>query len=105
LLRANGEVEKLDPTATMLGAFSKWECGEGESELRCGDTLLLYSDGVTEAGADSGDEFGEDRLIHALKVNQWQPAESLVQAIVDDVNEFSGSARSDDVTVVALRGI
>ena len=105
LLRANGELEKLDTTATMLGAFSKWECGEGESELRCGDTLLLYSDGVTEAGADSGDEFGEERLIHALKVNQWQPAESLVQAIVDDVNEFSGSARSDDVTVVALRGI
>jgi len=44
-------------------------------------------------------------LIHALRVNQSQPAESLVQAIVDDVNEFSGAARSDDVTVVALRGL
>ncbi len=73
--------------------------------LNPGDTLLLYSDGVTEAGADSGDEFGEERLIHTLRVNQSQPAEALVQAIVNDVNQFSGAARSDDVTVVALRGL
>ena len=105
LLRANGELEMLDSTATMLGAFAQWTCTEGEIQLRTGDTLLLYSDGVTEAGADSGDEYGDARLIHALRVNQWQPAEALVQAIIDEVNEFSGAARSDDVTVVALRGL
>jgi sigma-B regulation protein RsbU (phosphoserine phosphatase) len=105
LLRANGAIEMLDSTATMLGAFANWNCAEAETTLAPGDTLLLYSDGVTEAGADSGEEFGEDRLIHALRVNQSQPAEALVQAIVDDVNEFSGAARSDDVTVVALRGL
>jgi len=105
LLRATGELEILDSTATMLGAFEHWSCTEASTTLNSGDTLLLYSDGVTEAGADSGDEFGQDRLIHALRVNQSQPAESLVQAIVDDVNEFSGAARSDDVTVVALRGL
>ena len=105
LLRATGELEILDSTATMLGAFDHWSCSEGATTLNPGDTLLLYSDGVTEAGADSNEEFGQDRLIHALRVNQSQPAEALVQAIVDDVNEFSGSARSDDVTVVALRGL
>ncbi|HKA00155.1 MAG TPA: PP2C family protein-serine/threonine phosphatase, partial [Candidatus Solibacter sp.] len=105
LLRANGDIEKLDSTATMLGAFARWECAEAETELRPGDTLLLYSDGVTEAGGDTGEDFGEDRLIHALRVNQRQPAQPLVEAIVHDVQEFSGSARTDDVTVVALRGI
>ena len=105
LLRASGELEKLGSTATMLGAFSRWDCVEAETVLRPGDTLLLYSDGVTEAGADSGDDFGEERLIHALRVNQRQPAQPMVEAIVHDVQEFSGSARSDDVTVVALRGI
>ena len=70
LLRANGEIEQLESTATMLGAFERWSCAEAEVELRPGDTLLLYSDGVTEAGAESGDEFGDDRLIHALRVNQ-----------------------------------
>ena len=105
VLRANGEVERLGSTATMLGAFARWECTEAATELGAGDTLLLYSDGVTEAGADMGEEFGEDRLIHALRVNGRQPAQPLVEAIVHDVQEFSGAARSDDVTVVALRGI
>jgi sigma-B regulation protein RsbU (phosphoserine phosphatase) len=105
LLRATGELEILDSTATMLGAFHHWNCAEASTTLNPGDTMLLYSDGVTEAGADGGEEFGQDRLIHTLRVNQAQPAEALVQAIVEDVNEFSGAARSDDVTVVALRGL
>jgi sigma-B regulation protein RsbU (phosphoserine phosphatase) len=105
VLRAGGEIERLGSTATMLGAFAKWECEEATCELHPGDTLLLYSDGVTEAGAESGEEYGEDRLMHALRANQALPAEALVQAIVDDVNEFSAGSRSDDVTVVALRGL
>ncbi len=63
--------------------------------VQAGDTLLLYSDGVTEAGADCGEDYGEDRLMHTLRANQSLPAEALVQAIVDDVNEFSGAARSE----------
>jgi sigma-B regulation protein RsbU (phosphoserine phosphatase) len=105
LLRGTGELERLGSTATMLGAFAKWDCAEAEIDLGPGDTLLLYSDGVTEAGADTGEDFGEDRLTHALRVNHRQPAQPLVDAIVHDVQEFSGAARSDDVTVVALRGI
>ncbi|HXK04123.1 MAG TPA: SpoIIE family protein phosphatase [Verrucomicrobiae bacterium] len=105
ILRAGGELERLPSTATMLGAFARWDCVEAETDLRPEDTLLLYSDGVTEAGADCGEDFGEDRLIHALRVNQRQPAQPLVEAIVHDVQEFSGAARSDDVTVVALRGL
>jgi sigma-B regulation protein RsbU (phosphoserine phosphatase) len=105
LLRANGEIDRLGPTATPLGAFADWKCREAEAELRVGDTLLLYSDGVTEAGIEGAEEFGEDRLTHALRVNQWQPAEALVQAVVDDVADFSAGSRSDDVTVVGLRGI
>src|ERR1035437_1836709 len=64
LLRATGDLEILDSTATMLGAFEHWSCTEAATTLNPGDTLLLYSDGVTEAGADSGEEYGEDRLIH-----------------------------------------
>jgi len=105
LLRSTGELGRLEPTATPLGAFTNWKCREAEAELHVGDTLLLYSDGVTEAGVEGAEEFGEDRLAHALRVNQWQPAEALVQAIVDDVADFSAGSRHDDVTVVALRGL
>src|SRR5579872_5057309 len=60
VLRADGELSRLEPTAPMLGAFEEWSCVEDEVCLKAGDTLLLYSDGVTEAANAAGDEFGED---------------------------------------------
>ena len=74
LLRADGRIERLDPTATMLGAFREWTSTEAETALYPGDTLLLYSDGVTEAGVDLGEEFGEERLVGVLRENQGRPA-------------------------------
>ncbi len=106
LLRASGCIERLEPTATMLGAFRTWSCREAQADLRAGDLLVLYSDGVTEAGIDHREEeFGEERLIGTVRENRALPAAALVQKIVDAVTDFSGAARSDDVTVVALRGI
>jgi sigma-B regulation protein RsbU (phosphoserine phosphatase) len=105
LARADGCVEKLEPTATMLGAFHEWNCREGQIDLRAGDSLVLYSDGVTEAGIDQGEEFGEHRLTEMLRENRGKTASVLVQNIVDAVAEFSAAGRSDDVTVVALRGV
>jgi sigma-B regulation protein RsbU (phosphoserine phosphatase) len=105
LLRASGEVVNLDATATMLGAFSMWNCKEATVDLRRGDTLLLYSDGVTEAGIEHGDEFGEERLTQVLRQVASLPASAIVQKVIDAVSEFSGASRGDDVTVVALQGI
>jgi serine phosphatase RsbU (regulator of sigma subunit) len=105
LLRANGEMMKLEPTAPMLGAFEEWSCAEDEISLNAGDTLLLYSDGVTEAANLAGDEFGEDRLVQALRKSDGSTAEDLVRKIVQAVSTFSGASRMDDITVVAIRGI
>src|SRR5207253_1423870 len=63
LLRASGEIDRLEPTATMLGAFPSWKCTEAAVEFAPRDMLVLYSDGVTEAGIEHGDDFGEARLI------------------------------------------
>ena len=105
LLRPWGEVIRLEPTATMLGAFRQWRCTEAEVELHSGDALVLYSDGVTEAGIDGIEEFGEERLTREIRSHQFEPAAALVQAIADSVNDFSAGSRSDDVTVVAIRGV
>jgi sigma-B regulation protein RsbU (phosphoserine phosphatase) len=105
LLRASGEMEYLHPTATMLGAFAQWSCVEAETGLRRGDCLAIYSDGVTEAGMTSGEEFGEGRLEAAMRARHWSTAAALVQSVVDAASEFSRGSRDDDVTVVALRGI
>jgi len=105
LLRMSGQLERLEPTATMLGAFREWGCAEASADLLPGDTLVMYSDGVTEAGIEGGNEYGEDRLVAKMRTNQWQPARRLVQSIQDDVAQFSPGSRGDDVTVVAIRGV
>jgi sigma-B regulation protein RsbU (phosphoserine phosphatase) len=105
LLRAGGELRRLEATATMLGAFEEWDCSEEEVSLETGDTLLLYSDGVTEAENASGEDFGEDRLIRRLRECSGFPAGDLVREIVRAVAAFSGASLADDVTVVAIRGV
>ena len=78
---------------------------EAQTDMHPNDVLVLYSDGVTEAGIDHGDEFGEEHLIASIREHATEPAAKLAQRIVDEVSQFSGASRSDDVTVVVLRGL
>jgi len=105
LVRPWGEVVRLEPTATMLGAFRQWRCGEAEVAIHSGDIVVIYSDGVTEAGIDGEEEFGEERLVEEIRQRQFEPAATVVQSVIDAVNYFSQESRSDDVTVVAIRGV
>jgi sigma-B regulation protein RsbU (phosphoserine phosphatase) len=100
LLRADGTVERLTPTATVLGVFSNWTCEERTVHLQTGDTLVLFTDGVTEAGIESDQEFGEDGVLAVVQANRGG-AEALVNAIVGAV----AGDKEDDVTVVAVRVI
>jgi sigma-B regulation protein RsbU (phosphoserine phosphatase) len=101
LVRADGAVERLSATATVLGVFSTWISEEKIVHLKPGDTLVIFSDGVTEAGIESGAEFGEDGLLALMRANADTPAETLVNQIVDAVT----GEKHDDVTVVAVRVI
>jgi phosphoserine phosphatase RsbU/P len=104
LLRNGGAVERLEPTATVLGVFEHWRSEEQRVELRAGDTLVFFSDGVTEAGIDDGEEFGEERLI-ALMRERGGGVEALVMEIVAAAEEYGGPIAHDDITVVAVRSI
>jgi sigma-B regulation protein RsbU (phosphoserine phosphatase) len=105
LVRAGGEVERLKATTTVLGLFEDWECPLAEQTLHPGDTLVLYSDGVTEAHSDQGEEFGESRLIETiLKWRHLSPPE-LLNRLLEAVQKFSGSAQEDDITLVVARSL
>lgn len=104
LLRANGTCERLAPTAPLLGLLEPWDVTEGEVTLHAGDTLVLYSDGVTEACGPRGHEFGEARLEERLRACRGVAIDSVPETIVSDVQAFAGGIVQDDVTVVALRG-
>ena len=58
LLRATGQVERLGVTAPVVGLFDvPWECATGETSLAAGDTLVIFTDGVSEATSEEGDEY------------------------------------------------
>jgi sigma-B regulation protein RsbU (phosphoserine phosphatase) len=104
LLRTSGAIERLETTATVVGAFAQWHCGEACVDLHPGDVLALYSDGVTEASGAGNEDFGEDRLLDVLRASDHSSAAASVQSVIDAVAAFSRGPRSDDETVVILRG-
>jgi len=105
LLSANGIVERLLPSATVLGLFEKWECAVTEMAISPGDILALYTDGVTEAPNSAGEDFGEGRLLEILKSQSHLPVPSLLQSVVEAVGQFSGGQQYDDVTLVITRSL
>jgi serine phosphatase RsbU (regulator of sigma subunit)/catechol 2,3-dioxygenase-like lactoylglutathione lyase family enzyme len=104
LLRSDGALERLDSTCTVLGLFNEWDCSIGESHLRSGDTLALYTDGVTESFNDAEEEFGEERLIEALRRYRGLSSQALLAAIVDEVQRFNPHEQHDDITLIIAKG-
>lgn len=116
LLRAGGssrdqaseppKVEWLHSTCTVMGLFEAWHCEIAEVQLAPGDTLVLYTDGITEATNADGEEFGESRLLDTIRSHSYLPARPLLQALVGAVQQFSsGSEQQDDITLVIARSL
>lgn len=104
LVRAGGEsAERLDPTGTVLGAFPQWSSGEAVTRLAAGDLLFLYTDGVTEAEAADGEEFGDARLGAVLKDAGEASAEGIIEKVMGAIQRFSSGIQHDDITAVALK--
>ncbi|MFQ5778570.1 MAG: PP2C family protein-serine/threonine phosphatase [Terriglobia bacterium] len=103
LLRRNGTLERLSPTVTVLGLFEQWDPAPQELTLSPGDTLVIYTDGVTDAMSDDGEDFGEDRLLETLEANRELSVPSLLSAVVTMVEKFSGREQEDDLTLLVAR--
>jgi serine phosphatase RsbU (regulator of sigma subunit)/catechol 2,3-dioxygenase-like lactoylglutathione lyase family enzyme len=103
LLRSDNTVEKLDSTSTVLGLFREWDCPIEERRLFSGDTLVLYTDGITESFNDAEEDFGEQRLIHALRRHQDLSPQALITSIVDEVQQFSRREQHDDITIIVAK--
>jgi serine phosphatase RsbU (regulator of sigma subunit) len=103
LLRHDGTVERLHSTCTVLGLFNEWDCSISERKLFSGDTLVLYTDGITESFNDRGEEFGERRLIEALGRHREQSPQAVMASIVADVHQFSPQEQHDDITLIVAK--
>jgi sigma-B regulation protein RsbU (phosphoserine phosphatase) len=101
-ISGEGVVRRLEATATVLGVFPDWDCEERSIELAAGETLVVFSDGVTEAGIESGEEFGEARLLALVDAGRGAPVDALIAALIGAA-QSCGAGENDDITVVALR--
>jgi serine phosphatase RsbU (regulator of sigma subunit) len=103
LVRRDGTVERLAATSTVLGLFREWECAVGETRLEPDDLLALYTDGVTEAFDDAGEEFGEERFLDAMRRHRHRAPPSLLASLLDEVRDWSADEQHDDVTLIVAR--
>jgi serine phosphatase RsbU (regulator of sigma subunit) len=105
LLRGDDTLVRLDSTCTVLGLFKEWDCTIAECHLLPGDTLALYTDGVTECFNAAGEEFGEIRLIEGLRQYRELPSPEFLAAIVDQVQRFGQAEQYDDITLIIAKCI
>ena len=103
LFRETGKVERLAATATVLGLFSDWECATCEVALDTGDTLVIYTDGITEAVDRAGEEFGEARLIELICSHRHLSPRELLTRVHTAVQQLSTGMQADDLTLVIGR--
>jgi serine phosphatase RsbU (regulator of sigma subunit) len=103
LLRGDDGLERLAATCTVVGLFEKWDCTMEERELAPGDAVLLYTDGVTEALNDNGEEFGEERLLEAARQHRELSPPNLLAAVADQARGFSPDEQADDITLIVAK--
>ena len=105
ILKADGQVEVVkSPCNLVLGAVPDMPFSCDTLELVPGDTLFMYTDGVTEAENKNHDQFGESRLEEALAECKGTDSKHIVDTVNTKVKEFiNGAAQSDDITQLVIR--
>jgi sigma-B regulation protein RsbU (phosphoserine phosphatase) len=98
-----GGVLRIESTGLPLGMFCEVEFSATRLQMEAGDTLFLYTDGLSEA-RNANDEYGVDRVTHLVCQQSARPPAELITACLEDLRCFeNGGARFDDLTLLAIR--
>ncbi|HET8666858.1 MAG TPA: SpoIIE family protein phosphatase [Terriglobales bacterium] len=104
VLVRDGEMITLSATGLPLGLFCNTEYSVCRIDMRAGDTLVVYTDGLTEARNAENEEYGHERLLKALDGCHRLAAKAVASACITDLQGFvSGSTLADDLTVMVLK--
>ena len=103
MLVRDGRCVRLTEGGPVLGVFPEQSYQQHVVQLRSGDFMVLFTDGVTEACNENGEEFGEDRLQELLISGQRLQAAQMREKIMTAVTGFSNGNFDDDVTLMVLR--
>jgi sigma-B regulation protein RsbU (phosphoserine phosphatase) len=101
----HGGVMRIESTGLPLGMFHEVEFSATRVYLDAGDTLFLYTDGLTEARRED-DEYGVDRVMQLVRQQARRCPSELIAACLDDLRTFSdNSPQSDDLTLLAIQRV
>jgi phosphoserine phosphatase RsbU/P len=104
LLASGSKVIRLETGGTVLGVVENFPFEEGTIELSPGNTLVIFSDGITEAFDVNDQQFGETRLIEVISQHRAERAEAISGHIVEAVKAFAEKApQADDLTLVVIK--
>jgi serine phosphatase RsbU (regulator of sigma subunit) len=102
VLRADGTVETVPASGSLLGVIEEVAPVDMPVELRPGDAIVCFTDGVTEARGAAG-MFGEERLAAVLAKGRGESAGALAARVVRAVQGYKGVAALDDLALLVLR--
>jgi sigma-B regulation protein RsbU (phosphoserine phosphatase) len=102
LVHSDGSVSRPSAGGMVLGVIQDTVYTQTEMPLRPGDRLVLFTDGITEAGTLDGAEFGDERLVDTVVRHRHEPANRILDATFDEVSRFTGGAFADDATLISV---
>lgn len=106
LLRPNQSAHRLELGDLVLGFSPEASYQEGKLALHVGDVILVYSDGISEARNEQGEEFDEKGLVLNLVQHQHEPASVIIDQIVKAVRRHAGRVKQmDDMTLLVIKRI
>jgi len=105
MVRSSGNIEKLrEIHGIPLGIFEHAVYSSGTIQFLPGDTLLMYTDGMTEAISISGDFYKDERMLGIIRGNHDLCPSEMIDRLKEDVSNFmKGAEQADDITLLALR--
>jgi phosphoserine phosphatase RsbU/P len=105
LVRAGGTSCELNAAGAVLGQFPDWVYEQSDVQLQRGDRLMLFTDGLVEAGDGEDEPFGEDRLLGIALANREAGAEELKTLLMQAASEHCGGRLQDDASMIVLRAV
>ncbi len=105
LIRADGTSTELRAAGAVFGQFPLWLYEQSELQMRSGDKLLLFTDGLVEACNADEESFGEHNLIRIARENQSSSAEELMGLLIRAASRHSGEHFQDDASLIVLKAM
>jgi len=105
LVRANGSSTELNAAGAVLGQFPDWVYEQSDVQLRSGDRLLVFTDGLVDACDQDEESFGEHGVAQVARENPSLSAAELMNALMQAASRHCGGRFHDDASMIVLKAI